>query len=133
MSDTNLGYENMLKKGILFSLCSLVAISAFVSCGGSNSPKGQIEIADKSEEELVKDIIEAQENDHYYYKGRVELHYEEDGEWVSTGMYDLYNYPNGTGEINDFISFDGDMFPVRYADKGGYSFCVQYHGVMYYY
>ena len=123
----------MLKKKILIVVCCFVVISVFVSCGESNGPKGQIEIVDRSDDELVKDIIEAQENDHYYYKGRVELHYEEDGEWVSAGMYKLYNYPNGTGEINDFISFDGDMFPVRYADKGGYTFCVQYHGVMYYY
>lgn len=123
----------MLKKKILIVVCCFVVISVFVSCGESNGPKGQIEIVDKSEDELVKDIIEAQENDHYYYKGRVELHYEEDGEWVSAGMYKQYNYPNGTGEINDFISFDGDMLPVRYADKGGYTFCVQYHGVTYYY
>lgn len=123
----------MLKKKILIVVCCFVVISVFVSCGESNGPKGQIEIADRSDDELVKDIIEAQENDHYYYKGRVELHYEEDGEWVSAGMYKQYNYPNGTDEINDFISFDGDMFPVRYADKGGYTFCVQYHGVTYYY
>lgn len=121
--------KELLKIGLLLFCCSIVLFS----CGESNGPKGQIEIADRSDDELVKDIIEAQENDHYYYKGRVELHYEEDGEWVSAGMYKQYNYPNGTGEINDFISFDGDMFPVRYADKGGYTFCVQYHGVTYYY
>jgi hypothetical protein len=122
-----------MRKTVLISVYSFVVLLSMTSCGGGNGPKGQIEIADRSDDELVKDIIEAQENDHYYYKGRVELHYEEDGEWVSAGMYKQYNYPNGTGEINDFISFDGDMFPVRYADKGGYTFCVQYHGVMYYY
>jgi len=122
-----------MRKTVLISVYSFVVLLSMTSCGGGNGPKGQIEIVDKSEDELVKDIIEAQENDHYYYKGRVELHYEEDGEWVSAGMYKQYNYPNGTGEINDFISFDGDMFPVRYADKGGYTFCVQYHGVTYYY
>lgn len=122
-----------MRKTVLISVYSFVVLLSMTSCGGGNGPKGQIEIVDKSEDELVKDIIEAQENDHYYYKGRVELHYEEDGEWVSAGMYKLYNYPNGTGEINDYISFDGDMFPVRYADKGGYTFCVQYHGVTYYY
>ena len=94
----------MLKKKILIVVCCFVVISVFVSCGESNGPKGQIEIVDRSDDELVKDIIEAQENDHYYYKGRVELHYEEDGEWVSAGMYEQYNYPNGKGEINDFIS-----------------------------
>jgi hypothetical protein len=122
-----------MRKTVLISVYSFVVLLSMTSCGGGNGPKGQIVIVDRSDDELVKDIIEAQENDHYYYKGRVELHYEEDGEWVSAGMYKLYNYPNGTGEINDFISFDGDMFPVRYADKGGYTFCVQYHGVMYYY
>lgn len=122
-----------MRKTVLISVYSFVVLLSMTSCGGSNGPKGQIEIVDRSDDELVKDIIEAQENDHYYYKGRVELHYEEDGEWVSAGMYKQYNYPNGTGEINDFISFDGDMFPVRYADKGGYTFCVQYHGVTYYY
>lgn len=122
----------MMKNSLIRVLC-LLAICVLLTCCENKGPKGRYEIYDRSTDEVIEDIIEAQENDHYYYKGRVELFYELGGEWVSAGMHNLYNYPNGEGEINDFITFNGEHFPVRYADKGGYTFCVQYHGVMYYY
>lgn len=105
----------------------------FVSCE-NKGPKGQVYIPEKSEDEIVREVVEAQQNDSYYYKGQVELHYLEDGDWVSAGMHDLYNYANGKNEVNDYVSFDGEKMPVSYAnDYGGYTFRVMYMGVNYYY
>ena len=110
----------------------LLGLFAFVSCD-SKGPQSHSTFPDRSSEELLQDIMEAAENDSYYYKRSVELYYKEDGEWEYYGTREVYGDPNGTHECNDWVRFGDDLMPVYYTNKGGYTFTVKYMGVDYYY
>lgn len=100
-----------------------------ISCS-NNGPKAQYELREGSTEDVIREYGEASQNDGYVYTGRVELHYYESGDWVSDGMHEMYDYPNGNKK---YIKFGNDLMPVYDADEGDYYHKVQYQGVYYYY
>lgn len=110
---------------ILFLIAAL-----FTSCGPGNGPKGRFEPVNRSNDELVEAIGNASMNDSYVFTGRIELYYYDDEDWISDGMHEMYDYPNGSTK---YIKFGNDLMPVYDADEYGYYHKVQYQGTYYYY
>ena len=113
-------------------LCFLVAVITLMACE-SKGPQSHATFPDRSTDELFYETMEAAKNDGYVYKCSVELYYKDDGEWEYYGTAEVYNYPSGKSECNDWVKFGNDMMPVYYTDKGGYTFRVKYMGTDYYY
>lgn len=117
-----------MKFNLKICVCA-IAVFMFFSCE-EKGPKSRFEMVERTSEEVIQDMMVAQENDTYYYKGRVELWYRDDtGNWHSYGMMGLYTYAS-----YDHIYFDGLMVRVNSANgKYGYRYCVQYGGTMFYF
>ena len=110
----------------------LVGIITLMACE-NKGPQSHATFPDRSDEQLIIETIEASKNDGYVYKCSVELYYQDDGDWEYYGKAEVYGYPNGKSECNDWVKFGEDLMPVYYTDKGGYTFRTRYMGVDYYY
>lgn len=117
---------------IMRSVKYIFAVLTLMSCE-SKGPQSHAEFPERTADELFYETMEAAENDSYVYKCSVELYYQNEGEWEFYGNAEVYNYPNGNSECNDWVRFGNDLMPVYYTDKGGYTFQTKYKGVDYYY
>lgn len=115
---------------------TLMAISMMVlMCSCENKgPVSHASFPDRTPEETLNEIMDAGRRDGYFLKCSVELYYLNDGEWEYYGVKDIYTYANGNaGENNDWVEFNGELYPSYDTNKGGYRFCVTYNGVDYYF
>lgn len=115
---------------------TLMAISMMVlMCSCENKgPVSHASFPDRTPEETLNEIMDAGRRDGYFLKCSVELYYLNDGEWMYYGVKDIYTYANGNaGENNDWVEFNGELYPSYDTNKGGYRFCVTYNGVDYYF
>ncbi len=115
---------------------TLMAISMMVlMCSCENKgPVSHASFPDRTPEETLNEIMDAGRRDGYFLKCSVELYYLNDGEWEYYGVKDIYTYANGNaGENNDWVEFNGELYPSYDTNKGGYRFCVSYNGVDYYF
>ncbi len=110
----------------------LLAVLTMIACE-SKGPQSHAAYPNRSNDELFYEMMEAVENDGYFCKCKVELYYRDEGDWKYFGTAEVYNYPNGERECNDWVKFGDNLMPVYYTDKGGYTFRTTYMGVDYYY
>ena len=120
-------------KTLCCALLTISMIALFCSCE-NKGPVSHASFPDRTPEETLVEILEAGKRDGYFLKCSVELYYQNDGEWEYYGVGDIYTYANGNaGENNDWVEFDGQLYPSYDTDKGGYRFRVTYRGVDYYF
>ena len=110
----------------------LIAVLILTACE-SKGPQSHATFPDRSTDDLFYETMEAAKNNSYVYMCSVELYYQDNGEWEYYGTAEVYNYPNGKSECNDWVKFGNDMMPVYYTNKGGYTFRTRYMGVDYYF
>lgn len=106
-----------------------------VSCE-DKGPKGHVYVDDKSVDEIVDDVIDAQEGDGWVYMYDVDLHKKIDGTWEHAGKFSIYsNLADKDDDCNLWVEFDGPTgrMPVETTDKAGYRFRSQYMGEFYYF
>lgn len=116
-------------KNIKLSVIVILAI-AILSCE-SKGPRGQVYVPDVSIDEVVDDVLDG--NDWIYYYD-IELHYKQDGEWASAGMYRMYsNKSDDDDGCSYWIDFSGFMCPVKKCSNYGYSYKLQYQGIWFYF
>lgn len=122
----------MLEKKRLFGVVVLSFIFVLYGCK-KDGPKGDYRMPDRTIDETVEDVLDAQESG-WLYEYDVELHYRENGEWVSAGMYSVYKNMSSEAEPdNRWVDF-GEVFyfPSKKTNYAGYSRCVTYKGVKLY-
>lgn len=111
---------------VLFAVVILLTFSACESKG----PSGRVIIPDDSIDELIKDTLD---DDGWVYIGSIELHYKQNGEWISAGMFDWYKNQADDDSPNIWVDFSGFKSPAKHCSSYGYSYKVQYQGTWYYF
>ena len=89
----------------------------------------------RSEEQIVNDVLDAEAGDKWYYKYDTELYTVEDGDWVCAGAASVYsNFADNDDGCDLWVDFGEPFrFPVERTSRGGYNYRVKYRGVNYYF
>lgn len=105
------------------------------SCGDSKGPKGKVYVPNRTTDELVQDIIDAQDGDGWVYQYDVDLHKRIAGDWEYVGCHSIYMNLADDDDCNLWAEFDKASYkmPVYPTDDYGYSFKVQWQGDWYYF
>lgn len=116
----------------LFGVIVVGSMLVLTSCV-DNGPKGNCRMPDRTIDETVEDVLEAQETG-WLYEYDVELYYRDNGEWVSAGMFSVYqNMSQDAEPDNKWVDFgESFYFPSERTDYAGYSRCVTYQGIKLY-
>ena len=116
-------------KKLLLSICAILALT--ISSCDSNGPRGKIDVQDVSSDEILDDVLDG---DGWIYYYDVELHYKQNGEWESAGMYGLYsNTSDNDDGCSYWVDFSVFKSPSEKCSNYGYSYKVQYQGVWFYF
>ena len=111
------------------TLCAIL-LSAVCSSCGSDGPKSRYIDDGRTPSEKLQDISNASHG--WLYKYDTEVFYLDDGEWKSYGQVSVYKNLEDDRE-RYWVAFGRMKFATEEADKGGYSYKVEYGGVWYYF
>lgn len=122
----------MTIKALVLAIPVAVMLS---SCGGGDGPRGNVYVADKTIDEMVNDVLEAQESDGWVELYDVDLYTRVDGEWYYAGRKSVFMGLHDDSDCNLWVDFDhsGYKMPVYPTDDYGYRFKTQWHGDWYYF
>lgn len=126
--------DSLTKKETIMNKITLCAIllSAVCSSCGSDGPKSRYIDDGRTSQDMLQDISNASQGDGWLYKYDTEVFYLDDGEWKSYGQVSVYK--NLEDDRDRFwVAFGRMKFATEEADKGGYSYKVEYGGVWYYF
>ena len=113
------------------TLCAIL-LSAVCSSCGSDGPKSRYIDDGRTSQDMLQDISNAGQGDGWLYKYDTEVFYLDDGEWKSYGQVSVYKNLEDDRE-RYWVAFGRMKFATEEADKGGYSYKVEYGGVWYYF
>ncbi len=117
-------------KKLFFVALTLTIMIASLSCE-SKGPVGKVNVPEFNSDEIVEDVLDG---DGWVYKWDVELHYKQNGEWISAGMYNIYsNTYDNDDDCSFWVDFSGFKSPAKKCSNYGYSYKVQYQGVWFYF
>lgn len=114
---------------------SFILGSIIVSSCVEKGPQGKVYVQEKSTDDVVTEVLDAQEGNGWTYEYNVELHKNSGGDWLNAGRFGIYRNLSDNDECNLWVEFDGPAYrmPVYLTDDHGYRFKVQWQGEYYYF